>query len=634
MFDSIRNHKKYLMGFLMILIIPSFVLFGIEGYSRFNEGGEVVARVAGKDITRQEWDAMHRQESDRLLSTMPTMDRSLLDSDEARYATLERMVRDRVMAVAAQKQHLTTSNQRLARELQQSEAIASLRKPDGTLDMDAYRQLVGSQGMTPEQFEASVRADLSRRQVAEGVTGSGFVPPALAKSVADRFFERREIQLARFNADDFRSQVKITDEDVQRYYDSNKPLFEAPEQADVEYLVLDIDTLAKGLVISDADLRSYYQQNAERLAGGEERRARHILLTVPAGASADEKAKIKAKAQALHDKLAANPAQFAEVARAESQDPGSAANGGDLDFFARGAMVKPFEDAAFQLQKNQLSDVVETEFGFHIIQVTDIKKPDVKPFEALKAQLEGELRKQQAQKQYAEAAEQFSNLVYEQSDTFAPTAERLKLQVQTAKGLTRDGERGPLSNPKLLQALFSSDSIQNKRNTEAVETGSSQLTAARIVRHTPAQVRPLAEVAADVRQRLLAERSAALAKAEGEAKLAAWRQDAASAKLPAPVVVARDKPEGLGVPILQAVLSADLASAPAWTGIDLGVQGYAVARINRVIERPAPAPEMAQRETAELGRLWNTAEGLAYLEHLKARYKAEIRVPRPKRAGA
>ncbi len=634
MFDSIRNHKKYLMGFLMILIIPSFVLFGIEGYSRFNEGGEVVARVAGQDITRQEWDAVHRQESDRLLASMPTMDRSLLDSEDARYATLERMVRDRVMGVAAQKLHLTTSNQRLARELQRSEAIASLRKPDGSLDMDAYRQLVGAQGMTPEQFEASVRADLSSRQVAQGVVASGFVPPALAKSVADRFFERREIQLVRFAPADFRSQVKLTDADVQAYYDANKPLFEAPEQADVEYLVLDMAAVAKGLTISEADLRAYYQQNAERLAGGEERRARHILLTVPAGASADDKAKVQAKAKALHDKLVANPGQFAEVARAESQDPGSAAKGGDLDFFARGAMVKPFEDVAFKLEKNQLSDVVETEFGFHIIQVTDIKKPDTKPFDAMRAQLEGELRKQQAQKHYAEAAEQFSNLVYEQAENLAPAAERLKLQVQTVKGLPRNGQAGPLSNAKLLDALFSSDSVQNKRNTEAVETASNQLTAARIVRHTPAQVRPLTEVAADVRERLMAERAAALAKAEGEARLAAWRQDAASAKLPAATVVSRDKPEGLNAAMLQAVLSTDLASAPAWTGIDLGAQGYAVARINRVVERPAPPPELAQREIAELSQLWNGAEGQAYVEYLKSRFKAEIRVPKPKRAGA
>lgn len=634
MFDSIRNHKKYLMGFLMILIIPSFVLFGIEGYSRFNEGGAVVARVAGQDITQQEWDATHRRDSDRLLANMPTMDRSLLDSEEARYATLERLVRERVLAVAATKLNLAASNQRLARELQQNETIASLRKPDGTLDMDAYRQLVGSQGLTPEQFEASVRADLSRRQVAQGVALSGFVPPALARSVADRFFERREIQLARFAPADFQSQVKVSDDDIKAYYEANKSRFEAPEQADIEYLVLDLDAVARGITVSDAELRAYYQQNAERLSGAEERRARHILLTVAAGASADDKAKVKAKAQALRDKLAANPGQFAEVARAESQDPGSAAKGGDLDFFARGAMVKPFEDVAFKLQKNELSEVVESEFGFHIIQVTDIKKPDAKPFEALRTQLEADLRKQQAQKQYAEAAEQFSNLVYEQSDSLAPAAERLKLKVQTVQGLSRDGQPGPLSNAKLLQALFASDSIQNKRNTEAVETATNQLTAARIVRHTPAQVRPLADVSASVRERLLSERSAALAKAEGEAKLAAWRQDASAAKLSPAAVVSRDKPEGLNSTLLLAVLSTDLSATPAWTSVDLGNQGYVVIRVNKRVERPVPEAAMAEREVAELGQLWNGAEGQAYMEYLKARFKAEIRVPKPKKAGA
>ncbi len=637
MLESIRNHKKYLMGFLMILIIPSFVLFGIEGYSRFNEGGEVVATVAGQDITRQQWDAAHRQETDRLQASLPNMDRSLLDSEEARYATLERMVRDQVLAVAAHKLNLTTSNQRLARELQQNEAIASLRNADGSLDMERYRLLVGSQGLTPEQFEASVRADIARRQVALGVGVSGFVPPTLARAVADRYFERREIQIQRFRPADYRAQVTLTEDDIARYYDAHKTDFEAPEQADIEYLVLDMAAVARGIAISEADLRSYYQQNIERLSGGEERRARHILLTVDNGASDADKAAVRAKAQALRDQLEASPGRFPELARSQSQDPGSAAQGGDLDFFARGAMVKPFEDAAFALEKNRISDVVETEFGFHIIQVTDIRKPEQQPFEAMRARLEADLRQQQAQRQYAEAAEQFSNLVYEQADSLAPAAERLKLTVRSAQGVTRAGQAGqtgPLASAKLLEALFTADSVRSKRNTEAVETGASQLTAARIVNHSPARLRPLAEVQADVRERLQAQRSAELAKADGEARLAAWRQDPGSARLPAATIVSRDRPQGLNAAELQAVLATDLASGANWTGVDLGREGYTVARVNKVIERDAPATEMARQEVAELTQLWNNAEGLAYIEHLKKRFKAEIRVPRPKVAAS
>ncbi|MDZ4359143.1 MAG: SurA N-terminal domain-containing protein, partial [Variovorax sp.] len=341
MFDTIRNHKKYLMGFLMILIIPSFVLFGIEGYTRFNESGEPVATVNGQDITKAEWDQAHQQESQRMREVMPTLDARLLDSEGARYASLERLVRQRMLAAAASKLNLYTSDARLARDLQQNEAIATLRKPDGTLDVEAYRQLVSRQGMTPETFEARVRADLSQRQVSQGILGSGFAPTALATVSLNAFFERREVRVARFSAADFASQVKPTDAEIEAYYNATPALFQAPEQADVEYLVLDAASLQGSVALNEADVRAYYDQNASRLSGTEERRARHILLTVPAGAPAADKDAVRARAQALLAQVREKPATFADVAKAQSQDPSSAANGGDLDFFGRGAMVKP-----------------------------------------------------------------------------------------------------------------------------------------------------------------------------------------------------------------------------------------------------------------------------------------------------
>lgn len=634
MFDSIRNHKKYLMGFLMILIIPSFVLFGIEGYSRFNEGGQRVAQVAGQDITQQEWDAAHQRYADNLLASSPSLDRRLLDTDAARYNSLRRLVDERVLALASQKDRLLTSDPRLARELQQNPTVAAMRKPDGSLDMDQYRQLLSAQGMTPEMFESGLRAELSRRQVLQGLTASGFVTPAVSKAMGDAYFERREIQWQRLSPRDFESRVQVTDADVEQFYNANKALFQSTEQAEVEFVVLDLDAVASGITLNEADLKAYYEQNLARLAGGEQRRASHILLTVASGASADDKAKVKAKADALLTQLRAAPAKFAELARAESQDPGSAANGGDLDYFARGAMVKPFEDAAFALAKDQISDVVESEFGFHIIQVTDIKSPPQRSFESMRAELEPELKKQQAQRKFAEAAEQFSNLVYEQADSLAPAAEKLKLTVQTAKGLTRQGQPGALSNAKLLEALFAADSVERKRNTEAVELGANQLAAARVVQYAPAATQPLQAVAAQVRARLVAERAAALAKADGEAKLAAWRAKPADAQLPAPVTVSRDRSEGLPPKVLNAVLSADLSAAPAWLGLDEGAAGYVIARINKSVPRIAPAPEMARQEANELSELWGAAEAMAYMAYLKAKYKAEISVSEPKTAAS
>ncbi|MDO9438481.1 SurA N-terminal domain-containing protein [Hydrogenophaga sp.] len=631
MFDTIRNHKKYLMGFLMILIIPSFVLFGIEGYTRFNESGEPVATVNGKEITKAEWDQAHQQESQRLREAMPTLDARMLDSEAARYATLERLVRQRLLGTAADKLNLYTSDARLARDLQQNEAIATLRKPDGSLDVEAYRQLVGRQGMTPEMFEARVRADLSQRQVSQGILGSGFAPTALASVSLNAFFERRQIRLARFEAADFAAQVKPTDADIEAFYNANQASFQAPEQADIEYLVLDAAALQNAVVSNEADVRTYYEQNASRLSGTEERRARHILLTVPAGASADAKAAVRKRADALLAQVRDKPASFADVAKAESQDPGSAVKGGDLDFFARGAMVKPFEEAVFALKKGAISDVVESDFGFHIIQLTDIKAPPVRTFEAMRPEIEAELKKQQAQKQYAEAADTFSNLVYEQADSLQPAADRLKLQIRkaTVQRQPQAGVTGVLANERLLGALFDSEALDKKRNTEAIDTGSGQLVSARVVKHSAAHTQALAEVREQVRTRLVAQRSAELARAEGEKQLQAWKAGGTGAGMSVALTVSRENPQGMAPRLLDAALRADAKQVPAWVGVNQGDDGYAVVKIEQVLPRDTRDAQGVAQEVQQYSQWWASAENEAYVDTLKERFKVRILVPKP-----
>jgi peptidyl-prolyl cis-trans isomerase D len=632
MFDYVRKHTKIMMGLLFLLIIPSFVLFGIDGYKRYRESGETVASVGSHDITQAEWDATHKMEVDRLRAAMPTLDAKLLDSPQARYATLERMVRDRVLAEAAESSRLLTSDVRLARELQANPAIAALRRADGSLDVERYRQLVGSQGMTPEMFEARVRSDLSTRQVEAGVMQTGLNTPALAELALRAFFEQREVQVARFATADFAAQVNPTDAELQTYYQANQARFQAPEQASIEYVVLDLQAVKKNITLNEQDLKAYYEQNVARLSGTEERRASHILLAAAKSAPAAEREKARAKAEELLAQLRKAPDSFAELARKHSQDPGSAAKGGDLDFFARGAMVKPFEDAVFALKKGELSAVVESDFGFHIIKLTDIKAPKQKTFEELRASLEADLKTQQAQRKYAEAAEAFTNGVYEQSDSLKPVAERLKLDVQTARNVQRQplaGATGVLANPKFLAAVFSADSVEKKRNTEAVEIAPNQLVAARITEYTPARTLPLDEVRAAVRERVVAMRAAELARQEGARKLAAWQVDASGAALSGAQVVARDQAHDLPASLLDAVLRADSSKLPAWVGVDLGAQGYAVARVNKLLERAVPAADRKKQEQGQYAQAWSAAESQAYGEWLKTRYKAQIKVARP-----
>lgn len=628
MFDFIRKHTKVTMALLFLLIVPSFILVGMNSNGPSGNNSGVVAVVDGKDITQPEWDQAHQNEVQRIRASMPSIDVKLLDTPQARYATLERLVRDRVVAAAA---HVTDDY--LARELQKIPEIAALKGPDGKLDMERYRQLLASQGMTPEIFEANVKAGLPSRQVLGGIGASGFATNAAADLSLNAYFEKREIQLARFDAADMAAKLAPTDADLEQFYKANEKLFQAPEQANIEYVVLDVETVKKTVTVNEADLKTYYEQNIQRLGGTEERRASHILIATPKTASAADREKAKAKAEELLAQVRKAPDTFADVARKNSQDTGSAPAGGDLDFFARGSMVKPFEDAAFAMKKGDISNVVESEFGYHIIKLTDIKAPKRPAFEEMKPQLEADLRKQEAQKKFAEVADVFTNGVYEQPDSLKPVADKLKLEVKAASNVARQpkaGAAGVLSNPKFLGALFSPDAIEKKRNTEAIEIAPSQLVSGRITQYTPARTQPFAEVKDVVRQRWVAQRSAEEARKEGEAKLAAWKAAPASATaLAAPVVVSREQTQKLPNPVIDAALRADAAALPAFAGVSLGAQGYVVIKVNKVVPREVPLEAAAKQERSQYTQWWTAAENLAYYNGLKDRFKTKILVAKP-----
>ena len=637
MFDFIRKHTKITMGLLFLLIVPSFVLFGLDGYSRNQDKSPVVAKVDGQEIFQSEWDKAHMREVDKLKASMPSLDAKLLDSPEAKYATLERLVRDRVLITAVAKSKLSTSDQRLARELQSNPDIAALRRPDGTLDMERYRQLLGAQGMSPEMFEASVRTDLSTRQVLTGVMGSGFTPNATADTALNAYFEKRDIQVARFASADYAAKLNPTDADLEQFYTANAKLFQASEQANIEYLLFDVESIKKGIVVAEGDLKTYYEQNVQRLSGKEERRASHILIASPKSAPEADRQKAKAKASELVALVKKAPDTFADVARKNSQDPGSAPSGGDLDFFARDAMVKPFSDAAFAMKKGDVSDVVESEFGYHIIKLTDIKAPKQRTFEEMKPELELEIKKQQAQKKFTETAESFTNSVYEQADSLKPTADRLKLDIKTATGITRQpapGASGALANAKFLNAIFAADTIEKKRNTEAVEVASNQLISGRVTQYTAARTRPLSEVKDIVRQRWLAQRGAEEARKDGIAKLAAWKAAPATAVLPETLAVSRDQPKKQPLQVVDAALRADAAALPALVGVDLGTQGYVIVKVLKVLPRDASLDVAAKQERSQYAQWWTAAESLAYYSVLKDRFKTEIKVAKPVRAKA
>ena len=634
MFDFFRKHMRVLQFVLVLLIVPSFVFFGIQGYSRFAEGGNTtVARVAGHSVTQAEWDAAHRDQVERLRRQMPNVDPALLDSAEAKRRSLDELLRDRVVFAAADELHLATTDERLQRLFLTDPQFAFLRNPDGTVNRDA----LSAQGLSSEGFAGRLRQDLSKRQVLLGVAGSSLAGPDIAAAALDPLLQQREVQLQRFAAKDYAAKVTASDEAVQRYYDdpANASRFMAPEQATVEYVVLDLASLAKDIKVSDDELRRYYAENIARYTVAEERRASHILIKAEKAAPAAERAKAKAKAEGLLAELRRDPAGFAELAKKNSDDPGSAAKGGDLDFFGRGAMVKPFEDAAFALKPGEISPLIESDFGYHIIRLDAVRGGDKRSFESVRPEIEEEVRRQLAQKRYAEAAVDFTNIVYEQSESLKPVADKFKLEVRTAQGVRRvpaAGASGPLASPKFLEALFSNDALRNKRNTEAVETAPSQLVSGRVSQYAPARRQPLAEVREAVRAAVVASLAAEEARKAGLARLAELRK-APQTPLDAPkLTVSRAQPRELPKPLLDALLGADASKLPAVVGVDLGRDGYAVARIERVLGRDPAAGDPKQLQ-AQYAQAWGAAETLAYYDALKRRFKVEVKLPATTAAG-
>jgi peptidyl-prolyl cis-trans isomerase D len=564
---------------------------------------------------------------DRIRTSMPGIDPKLLDAPEARMATLERMVNDLVISTAAKDLKLVTSDTRLANELQRNPSIAGLRGPDGRLDMDRYRQLAASQGMTPEMFEERMRVDLSSQQVMQGVLSTALGTTRQTELALNAYFQQREVQVGYWKSADYAGKVQVSDEALAAFYKSHPERFRSSESADIEYLVLDASALEKTVQLPEQDLKTYYEQNVQRLAGQEQRRASHILINAPKDAPAADREKARARAQELQQAASKSPAGFTDLARKNSQDPGSASKGGDLDFFSRGAMVKPFEDAAFAMKKGEISDVVESEFGFHIIALTDIKAAKVPSFEAMRPQLEADLRKQQAQRKMAELADSFSNGVYEQSDSLEPVAQKLKLSIQKASGITpvpEAGAKGVLNHPKLLQALFSEDAVQKRRNTEAIEVAPNTLVSARIVQHRPSAVRPFDEVKSEVRQQFVQQEAVKLAGEAARSRLAQWSAKPAEADPGKVQVVSRDKPLDLPAKVVDAALRADPAQLPAVSGVDLGDAGYAVVRVNKVLSRPAQTAQQLEQSRQQFSNLWAQAQAQAYLAALRSRYKVEM----------
>ena len=622
MFDLVQRNKRIIQIVLAIVLLP-FAFFGVESYFQDRGSQRAVVNVGDYEITEQEVANAVRERQDQLRNMSEgRIDPALLESPELRMSVVDALVRQRLLIDHAIRAGMTIPTEQVRGYISEAPAF----QEDGKFSLARYEQFLKGRNETAILFENRVKQEILVGQLAESYTGTSMVPRSVAERLLRISEQKREASRAVIPAEKFVAQVKLEEDAAKKYYDGHQDEFRVPEQVRVEYVTLSIDALAPQVQVSEADMKKFYESNQRQFGVGETRQASHILIAVEQSAPEDAKKKARAQADQIYAELKKNPAAFAELAKKHSQDPGSAAKGGDLGSFGRGMMVKAFDDAVFGLKPGEISPPVETEYGYHIIRVTAVNPAQMKSFEEVKPVIERELRKQQASGVFAKAADEFSNKLFEQFDTLKGAAEIAKSQPKTSGWISRQGTDDPvLKDPKLLQAIFSEDVRVNKRNTEAIEIGQGLIVGARVVEHKPSALQPFAEVKAAIEKKLVQTRASQLAAQEGRNQLEQLKQGKqVDVAWTPPQLIGRGDAKDWPEAVVRQVFKADANKLPSYTGIEAPSGAYVLLKVSRIVE-----PEKTDRAQAKslndgLAQVMGEELFNAYLTSLKAKANVKI----------
>jgi peptidyl-prolyl cis-trans isomerase D len=624
MFDSVRNNKRIVQGFLILITIP-FALWGVESYIQDSVSGDEVATVGKVKISQQEFVSALSQQQERLrVRSGGNFDSALFDTPQVRLQLLESLITRELLTQQVRKAQLTVSDGALVN------AIASIPEfqENNQFSKISYETALSSQGLNKELFEARMRQDLAVQQLVLPIAAAsipGVTPTGRWLSIK---LEQREVVEAQIPYANYINQVKLAPDAVKKYYAEHAKEFELPEQVRAEFLVLSTNALLTQLSVSEEEVRARYTADINRYKETESRRASHILIAVDKNAPTAEVASAKAKAEDLLAKLGKNAGSFAALAKEYSKDTQSADKGGDLGWFGRGLMTKSFEDAVFELKEGATSRAIRTEFGFHIIRVTGVKPEHVQSFDDVKLTIADELKRELGAKRYAEAAEPFGNLVYEQPDSLTPAAEKWRLPIQQTGWLSKlDKLSFPLNNKKLADALFGEDAVKKKHNTEAVEVSPGTLVAARVLEYKSAALQDFAAVKEKIEKELIHEAALKLAIKDGEDKLSRlMKGEAVDMKWSTSKTLSQDNAHDLSSQAVQAIFKAKTDKLPAYVGLTSHNNGYVVYRINE-LKNARPSQEDA--ESHKLLERYNQSvteeEVAAWMATLKEQFPVEIK---------
>lgn len=515
MLQAIRDRAMGVLGWIVIgLIIITFALFGLGSYLQ-DRAKVYAAKVNDVEITPQQLQNEYQNQRARMEQMLgDAFDPALIDNDRLKKNALEALVQRELLLQAATDNAMAVSDQLLAAQIQAVPAFQA----DGRFDESRYQQLLMRQGHTPASFEYETRRMLTAEQFIKGLSDTAFVTAPEISRAYSLQEQKRSFETLSVSASELAKTLEPDEAQVEQYYADHTDQYVTPERVRLNYVRLDGQTLAEGIDVAEDDVTALYEQKKTALKTQEQRRASHILFQL--AGDADEQAVNAAKAEAESlVKQIRDGADFAELAKAHSDDPGSAAKGGDLGFFASGVMVPEFDKAVFAMSAGEISDPVRSQFGFHIIKLVEVKSGELPTLDAVRDDLVNELKQREIANIYYDQLERLANVSYEHPDSLQAAADELRLEVQTSDWVTATGGDGIAQYPLVRNAAFSEDVLEGGNNSEPLEVGPADAIVLRVVEREPAHPTALAEVREQVLAALKQEKAAQAAADRAQALL-------------------------------------------------------------------------------------------------------------------
>jgi peptidyl-prolyl cis-trans isomerase D len=597
MLTAIREKTQGIIaGFIITLIIIPFALWGT--YSYFQGGSDInVAEVGGVEISQQAYRLALEQ-------YRGNVNPSVFDSPAFRLRVLDGLVDETLMASNTFEQGYRISDATLGQLIREAPEL----QRNAQFDPELYQAILRQQGLTQQGFEERLRRTQLSRQIVDGFTESAVISSAQRDALFRLWLETREFDYAVIKPQKFIASTQISNEQIEQAYASNSDEYKTPEAVRIEYVRLAASDFSKKYQPTEEELRSAYEQEIARYSVPEQRRVSHILFELPEGATKEAVQQALEQARDIEGQLRVG-ADFAALAKKYSNDSGTAESGGDLGFVEADTLPKELEQAVSAIEVGSITAPVLTSYGYHIAKLTEHTPMARQSYEEAKAEVEKNVRERKGEEEFYEKFEELSNIVYEQSDSLEPAAEALGLEIQQSGWFDRSGGSGVTRQPKVIEAAFHPEVLIESRNSDAIEIGSNELIALRVTGHREAAVRSLAEVRAQIEQRLERESTRAQAAELGADILAKLREGATlqqliqkhGLELKQSGPIRRFEPQGVDRRIVDAIFQARIPEGDqaVYGEADLDEQGYAVFALNSIQSGESKDVDEALKQRAE-----------------------------------